>query len=295
VNSQLLRQVDVLDKGFVRLYRYSGTDVDIANAARTSYQAETSELTTKDERLIDRLMRDQHTSPFEFVQFYFVISAPIFVARQWMRHRTFTFNEWSGRYTTLPDEAYLPEQSRLQLQSRDNKQGSDAHVITDSEVIRERMELEQKFIFDNYADYTETGLAKELTRINLPLSTYTQFRASIDLHNLLHFLRLRLDPHAQHEIRVYADAILELIRPIVPATIRSFENHVVNSVKFSGDEMDILRVSLSAKGLEHALLNQRHDSKLSLTRVRELMRKFGVYDDESEELLFSAGYLIGNK
>lgn len=235
-------RIDVLDKGFVQLLGSMGDDLTIAQTARTSYQGIDKEaLTTGDIQLIHYLMKHHHTSPFEFVQFHFLIKCPILVTRQWHRHRTWSYNEWSGRYTELPDEAYLPSVDRIRSQSKNNKQGSSAEKVVTADLINQSMEDEQLHVFKNYKTYIEADVAKEIARLNVPVATYTQFRASVDLHNLFHFLALRRDSHAQEEIRVYADAIYALIYPIVPVACDAWEEHVFKAKHFSGVEMEFLR------------------------------------------------------
>ena len=170
---------------------------------------------------------------------------PIFVARQIVRHRTAKLNEISGRYSILKDEFYEPDVSRMVKQSKDNKQGSSEELLEDAESILQSFKDEQFEMYDNYQEYIQGGMAKEMARINLPLSIYTEWYWTIDLHNLFHFLKLRMDSHAQHEVRVYADAKFNLIKDIVPFACEAFEKHVINGRKFSADEMEMIKLFLS--------------------------------------------------
>lgn len=221
------KKTDVLDHGYARLVDYMGDDLAIVRSARVSFDAEwrTGEEAGKDEKLIGYLYRNRHTSPFEAVHFTFEIKCPIFIARQWMRHRTWSYNEVSARYAELPDEFYVPAPGVIGAQSNDNKQarklvGLD---VLRAEKVRNSMQNNGQAAFEVYRTLIADGVPRELARSVLPVSTYTRFFASVDLHNLFHFLRLRLHEHAQYEIRVYADAMLELIRPIVPIAVAEFE------------------------------------------------------------------------
>jgi thymidylate synthase (FAD) len=238
----------VLDKGFVRLVDYMGGDSRIVQSARVSY-GEGTKTVREDAGLIDYLLRHQHTSPFEQVVLTFHVKLPIFVARQWIRHRTARLNEISGRYSIMKDECYVPSPADVAFQSSDNKQGrSTAEVPAEKvEAIRAKLEAQQKTAFDGYNELIESDIARELARINLPLSTYTEWYWQIDLHNLFHFLRLRCDSHAQKEIRDYADVMLDISRKVAPLATASFERHQKNGVSFSGEEMAALRNILEGK------------------------------------------------
>lgn len=236
------KEFPVLDKGFVRLVDYMGGDARIVQAARVSYGAGTKTV-REDAGLIDYLLRNQHTSPFEQVVLTFHIKLPIFVARQWVRHRTARLNEISGRYSVMQNEFYLPAEQDVALQSTNNKQGRSTEAVSQEFVDGTRTTL-SKGQEDAYAAYTklvDSGLARELARINLPLSLYTEIYWQCDLHNLMHFLKLRLDGHAQKEIRDYAAVILEICRKVAPLTIASFENNIQRGVSFSGEELAALR------------------------------------------------------
>ena len=216
--------IKVLDHGHARLVDHMGNDLSVVRAARVSYDADwrTDEDAGKDERLIDYLMRNRHTSPFEAVTFTFEIKAPIFVLRQWHRHRTQSYNEVSARYTELPSEFYVPELDQITHQHSGNKQMRD-------DVQHPRAELIQAFMIkanmDAHALYQTmlaNGVPRELARTVLPLSTYSRMFTTMNLHNLFHFLALRLHEHAQYEIRVFAEAMVDLIAPVVPLSLAAF-------------------------------------------------------------------------
>ena len=242
------KEYPVLDKGFVRLVDYFGGDQRIVQSARVSY-GEGTKSVSQDGALIDYLLRHQHTSPFEQVVMTFHVKMPIFVARQWVRHRTGRMNEVSGRYSIMKEEFYVPEAEKVAPQSKDNKQGraSEAFDSETANKIINQLEEGQKSSYENYSELLDAGLAREIARINLPLSLYTEFYWEMDLHNLFHFLKLRLDSHAQYEIRVYAEVMLEMCKKVAPMATESFINHQNNGVNFSGEEMDALRAILDGK------------------------------------------------
>jgi thymidylate synthase (FAD) len=235
------REFPVLDKGFVRLVDYLGGDERVVQSARVSYGGGTKTY-REDAGLIDYLLRNRHTSPFEQVVLTFHIKLPIFVARQWIRHRTARLNEISGRYSVMNDDSYIPAPEDVAFQSTDNKQGRSLAVDPDeAEKIRAGFEAGQKKAYADYRELVDRGLARELARINLPLSLYTEWYWQIDLHNLFHFLELRLDPHAQKEIRLYAEVLFDIAKKIAPRCCASFEEHALNGVRFSGTEFAELR------------------------------------------------------
>ncbi len=239
------RVFPVLDKGFVRLVDYLGGDARIVQAARVSY-GEGTKSYREDAALIDYLLRNEHTSPFEQVVLTFHIKLPIFVARQWIRHRTARVNEISGRYSILKDEFYLPAPEDVALQSRDNKQGRAEPLPADeAAAVIARLEAGQKAAYAEYTALVDMGLARELARIDLPLSLYTEWYWQIDLHNLFRFLALRLDAHAQKEIRAYAAVLLEIARRVAPAATASFERHTLEGLRFSGPEVAEIRRRLA--------------------------------------------------
>ena len=245
------REIKVLDKGFVRLVDYMGGDQRIVQAARVSYGAGTKSY-RQDRGLIHYLIKNWHTSPFEQVQLTFHTKMPIFVARQWVRHRTARLNEISGRYSVMKDEFYVPNPENIRPQSEDNKQGRSEERFSadqEQEIIRLFAD-EQKSIYANYENLLELNVARELARNNLPLSMYTEWYWQIDLHNLFHFLRLRMDPHAQYEIRVYAEAMAQCARAVAPMAYEAFEEPILGSVNFSRAECEALAALLSGEPIE---------------------------------------------
>jgi thymidylate synthase (FAD) len=246
------QEIPVLDKGFVRLVDYMGGDQRIVQAARVSYGTGTKTY-RQDRGLIHYLIRNWHTSPFEQVQLTFHTKMPIFVARQWVRHRTARLNEISGRYSVMKDEFYLPEPEQIRYQSESNKQARSEECLPIGEAreIIRSMEREQKEVYANYQAMLEQGVARELARSNLPLSLYTEWYWQIDLHNLFHFLALRADAHAQYEIRVYAEAMAKCAQAVAPLAYEAFEEHRMGSVNFSRAECEALSAVL--RGDSHAL------------------------------------------
>ncbi len=246
------QEIPVLDKGFVRLVDYLGGDSRIVQAARVSYGAGTKSY-RQDRGLIHYLLRNWHTSPFEQVQLTFHTKMPIFVARQWVRHRTARLNEISGRYSVMKDEFYLPEPDQVRFQSESNKQARSDEALPFDEAMRiiEMMEEEQKAVYSNYTAMIEKGVARELARSNLPLSLYTEWYWQIDLHNLFSFLELRMDAHAQYEIRVFAEAMAKCAKAVAPMAYEAFEEHRLGSVSFSRAECEALATIL--KGGAHSL------------------------------------------
>ena len=216
--------INVLDHGHVRLVDHMGSDLSIARNARVSYDADwrAGEDEGSDSRLIRYLYRNHHTTPFEAVTFTFDIKAPIFVLRQWHRHRTQSYNELSARYRPLPAEYYVPELDQITSQSKDNKQMRTAEQNTNAVRIREIVKDANKASFALYNEMLDLGCPRELARSVLPVGTYSHMFATMNLHNLFGFLRLRLHEHAQYEIRVYAQAMLDLIEPIVPVAVSAF-------------------------------------------------------------------------
>ncbi|MFP4114884.1 MAG: FAD-dependent thymidylate synthase [Spirochaetota bacterium] len=232
----------VLDKGFVRLVDYMGGDARIVQSARVSY-GEGTKTYRQDAALIDYLLRNEHTSPFEQVVLTFHAKMPLFVARQWVRHRTARLNEISGRYSVMKDEFYVPAGEDIALQSMDNKQGrSDEPIpVEHQERIREQLGAGQADAYSSYSNLLNSGIARELARINLPLSLYTEWYWQIDLHNLFRFVKLRTDVHAQKEIRDYAVTMFSIAKKVCPAACESFERHLLGAVRFSADELAALR------------------------------------------------------
>ena len=238
----------VLDKGFVRLVDYLGGDERIAQAARVSY-GEGTKTYRENRGLIDYLLRNEHTSPFEQVNFTFHLKMPIFIARQWIRHRTARVNEISGRYSVMKDEFYVPDGKNIAAQSESNKQGREEQPVPEAmqKAVRTMLERDQRALYASYEELLDQGVARELARINLPLSLYTEFYWQMDLHNLFHFLNLRTHPHAQLEIRSYALVILGIVEKVCPLACESFKKHVIGGVRFSKPELQQLRRLLDGK------------------------------------------------
>lgn len=238
----------VLDHGFTRVIDYMGDDAAIVQAARVSYGSGTKTVQS-DEGLIRYLMRHWHSTPFEMCEIKFHVKLPVFVARQWIRHRTANVNEMSARYSILDNEFYIPAPCDLAAQSSDNKQGratvlsaTEAATVLDilrDDALRSYRNYEEMMREDDEAG--KLGLARELARMNLPTNIYTQWYWKTDLHNLFHFLRLRADAHAQFEIRAYANVIASIAEAWVPLACRAFYDYRLNAVQFSAAEMTVLR------------------------------------------------------
>lgn len=220
----------VLDHGHVRLVESMGSDLSIVRNARVSYDAEwrSGEDEGKDAKLLNYLLKNKHTSPFESCVFTFDVKAPIFVFRQWHRHRTWSFNEISARYAELPEEYYVPEPEQITTQSASNKQMRTDKQHSEAASYASMINACNKNAFSNYKMMIDNGVPRELARSVLPVGTYSHMFATVDLHNLFHFLKLRLHSHAQYEIRVYAEAMLELIEPIVPISTAAFKEHILD-------------------------------------------------------------------
>ncbi len=263
-------EVAVLDQGFVRMVEMMGSDAAVVRAARVSY-GEGTKTVREDAALIDYLMRHRHTSPFEMVEFTFHIRAPIFVARQWFRHRTASYNEISGRYSVLEERFYRPAAWRRQ--DTVNRQGSKGGH-KDPEADRLLEEAYRK-AYGTYQELLKRGVAREEARIVLPLGLYTEFYFKQDLHNLFHFLKLRLDPHAQFEIREYARAIAKIVRAKVPLSWAAFEEHVLGGAQLSKSELTVLARLLDRERYAEALKAEG----LKKSRVREAIRKLWPDED----------------
>jgi thymidylate synthase (FAD) len=219
----------LLDHGHVRLVESMGSDLSIVRNARVSYDAEwrAGEDAGKDAKLINYLLKNKHTSPFEACVFTFDVKAPIFVFRQWHRHRTWAFNEISARYSALPAEFYVPDIDQITTQSTTNKQMRTAEQNENASHISEAIRLQSEAAFATYKALIEKSCPRELARSVLPVGTYSHMFGTVNLLNLFKFLQLRLHPHAQYEIRVYAEAMLELIEPVVPVAVAAFREHVL--------------------------------------------------------------------
>ncbi|OIP83528.1 MAG: FAD-dependent thymidylate synthase [Rhodobacterales bacterium CG2_30_65_12] len=236
---------DVLDHGFVRVIDYMGDDAAICQAARVSYGTGTKSV-QNDEGLIRYLMRHWHSTPFEMCETKLHVKLPVFVARQWIRHRTANVNEYSARYSIMDREFYIPARDQLAAQSTVNNQGR-GELLGDAEAARvlEILKADSARAYDNYEGMIsqdgQQGLARELARMNLPTNIYTQWYWKVDLHNLFHFLRLRADAHAQYEIRVYAEAIAAVVADWVPFAYRAFEDYRMGGATLSATALDCVR------------------------------------------------------
>lgn len=219
------KQHNVLDRGFIKLVDSMGDDAAIVQAARVSYSKGTK-TKREDDKLIEYLLKNKHWTPFEMVVLKFHVKLPMFVARQWQRHRASTYNELSARYSILSKDYYIPELDRVQSQSLTNKQGSGKELsLAIRKVIIEQMQEHSKKSYKSYESLLELGLARELARAVLPVNFYTEFYWKVDLRNLFHFITLRRDDHAQYEIRVYAEALLEMLKELVPIATQAYLNN----------------------------------------------------------------------
>ncbi|MEM1077530.1 MAG: FAD-dependent thymidylate synthase [Pseudomonadota bacterium] len=241
----------VLDHGFVRVVDYMGDDAAIVQAARVSYGAGTKKA-RDDSGLIRYLMRHWHSTPFEMCEIKLHVKLPVFVARQWIRHRTANVNEYSARYSVLDREFYIPAPEQLAAQSTVNNQGRGATLQgEEAEQVLRLLKQDSMRAYDHYEEMLsqdgQQGLARELARMNLPANVYTQWYWKVDLHNLFHFLRLRADAHAQYEIRVYADAICEMVKDWVPAAYGAFEDYRMGAVQLSSTGVDCLKRRLAGE------------------------------------------------
>jgi len=268
LEARLYEATPVLDHGFVRVIDYMGDDAAIVQAARVSYGQGTKKV-SDDSGLIRYLMRHWHSTPFEMCEIKLHVKLPVFVARQWIRHRTANVNEYSARYSILDREFYIPAPENLAAQSTVNSQGRGA-VLEGDEAARvlETLKTDAGRAYDHYEDMLsqdgQQGLARELARMNLPANVYTQWYWKTDLHNLFHFLRLRADAHAQYEIRVYAEAICDLVRAWVPAAWAAFEDYRLNAAQLSGPALAAVRRMLARETVGQA------DSGMSAREWREL-------------------------
>ncbi len=261
------RQFQVLDHGFVALVDVmprlipAGQTADqaIVQAARVSYGQGTKKI-SEDQGLIRYLLRHRHTTPFEMVEFKFHIAMPIFIARQWIRHRTANVNEYSGRYSVMPDRFYRPTLEQVRKQSTSNRQGGTQTFIphngqADAETQKSPEHLtaqafveflaQSEALYAKYRDLVDRGVSREMARIGLPVSLYTEWYWKIDLHNLLHFLSLRMDPHAQEEIQAYARAMHDLVEPIVPTTMQAWRDYTLGSTRLSRLELEALKAEIA--------------------------------------------------
>ena len=242
--------IKCLDKGFVRLVDSMGGDDAIVQAARVSYGQGTSKV-SQDRGLIRYLMRHRHTTPFEMVEFKFHCKMPIFVARQWVRHRTANINEYSLRYSEARDEFYYPEPENIQFQSALNKQGRSGEVPPElKQKVLEYFKENSERSFALYQELNEAGVARELARSLLPVNIYTEWYWKNDLHNLLHFIGLRSDGHAQYEIRVFSDAMAHYVKEKAPFAWEAYQDYVVHGMRFSKIEKGLLEKQLSDRVID---------------------------------------------
>lgn len=277
----LYEALPVLDHGFVRVVDYMGDDDAIVQAARVSYGRGTRRV-SEDRGLINYLMRHRHTTPFEMCAIKYHVKLPIFVARQWIRHRTANVNEYSARYSILDNEFYIPAPEHLAAQSAANRQGRGA--VIEGAAARRVLDLLREDSERAYAGYTELlnedegggprdpswpGLARELARMNLSLNFYTQWYWKTDLHNLLHFLSLRADPHAQYEIRAYAEIMMETVKRWVPLACAAFLEYRMNAATISATGLAVIRRMLAGEAVDQPT------SGLSPREWRELMGALG--------------------
>lgn len=277
----------VLDHGFVSLIDYMGTDEDIERAARVSYGYGTRKRNLT-RGLIRYLRRHKHTTPSEMVELKFHCCMPIFVARQWIRHRTANVNELSGRYSLIPMLFYTPGPEQLQTQSRTNNQGRSGQLVS-SEIHDQalgRMRQTREFASETYGWMTAQEIARELARIDLPLSTYTQWYWKVDLHNLLHFLTLRVDSHAQWEIQAFGRVMAGMLKKVAPLSYEAWIDYDVCGAHLSRMELDILRRVLTPVeqtgegGTQNLAINSRQD-----TIPQSALEEAGLSPREARELL----------
>ena len=273
MEAHLYRAHPVLDHGFIRVIDYMGDDSAIVQAARVSYGAGTKHV-QNDEGLIRYLMRHWHSTPFEMCEIKLHVKLPVFVARQWIRHRTANVNEYSARYSILDREFYIPEPSQLAAQSTVNNQGR-GEVLSGDEAARvlSTLKSDAAMAYDHYeamlSQDGQQGLARELARMNLPMNIYTQWYWKTDLHNLFHFLRLRADAHAQYEIRVYAEAIAACVRDWVPLAFAAFEDYRMGGVTLSSKAISVLKRRLAGE------MVSQEESGMSKGEWREFVEVWG--------------------
>ena len=273
MEKHLYTAIPVLDHGFVRVIDYMGDDAAICQAARVSYGKGTKSV-QNDEGLIRYLMRHWHSTPFEMCEVKLHVKLPVFVARQWIRHRTANVNEYSARYSILDREFYIPAPEHLAAQSVVNNQGRGA-ALEGEEAARvlEILKTDANRAYDHYeamiSQDGQLGLARELARMNLPANIYTQWYWKVDLHNLLHFLRLRADAHAQYEIRVYADAICKVVADWVPFAYKAFEDYRMGGATMSATALDCVRRMLKGEAVT------QETSGMSKGEWREFMDTLG--------------------
>lgn len=275
----LYTPIHVLDHGFVRVIDYMGDDAAIVQAARVSYGKGTKHV-SQDKGLINYLMRHWHSTPFEMCEIKLHVKLPIFVARQWIRHRTANVNEYSARYSVMDKEFYIPQIEHLSPQSKINNQGRSEDTLAPKDAARVldllRTDAEQVYAHyeqlmnadaeGNVIDMEQTGIARELARMNLTLNYYTQWYWKIDLHNLMHFLMLRADAHAQYEIRVYAEAILDVVKQWVPLAYDAFVEHRLQGARLSRSGLKVVKRMIAGEQVtqENSGLTRREWDELQM-------------------------------
>ena len=273
----LYKVFPALDHGFIRVVDYMGDDQAVVQAARVSYGKGTTRV-SEDRGLIRYLMRHRHSTPFEMCEIKLHVKLPMFIARQWIRHRTASINEYSARYSVLDKEFYIPDAKDLAVQSVSNRQGRGAVLSeTDSNEALKMLKRDAEKCFDTYEyllneksngdiiDNNRDGLARELARINLTLNTYTQWYWKTNLHNLMNFIYLRADSHAQYEIRVYADIIYDIMKAWVPITAEAFSSYRSGSIELSAEAMKVIKLLIAGKKID------QKSSGLSAREWNELM------------------------
>ena len=284
IEKLLYKDFPVLDHGFIRVIDYMGDDQSVVQAARVSYGKGTKKV-SEDRGLIRYLMRHRHSTPFEMCEIKLHVKLPIFVARQWIRHRTASINEYSARYSVLDKEFYIPSEKNLAIQSNINKQGRGK--VLSKNRSQEALKMLKDDAQKTYQTYeyllnetnegkiinkNKEGLTRELARINLTLNTYTQWYWKTNLHNLMNFIQLRADDHAQYEIRVYAKIIFDIMKKWVPLTSEAFESYSSGSVELSSEALEVIRTLISGKKVS------QKDSNLSAREWRELMVVLNIRD-----------------
>ena len=237
----MIEKLDVLDKGFIRVVDKMGDDSAIVQSARISYGDGTKH-TSQDRALIRYLLRHKHTSPFEMCEIKIHVKMPIFIARQWIRHRTANINEYSARYSLMEDEFYIPELKNISKQSKDNKQGRSEPLSTvEAQKIQDMIKEQSKSAYGVYKAMLEQDVARELSRVVLPQNIYTQFYWKCDLHNLLHLMKLRSHSTAQFEIQEYSKALEKIVKEWVPAVYEAFQDYVLEAATLSKQTKRLLK------------------------------------------------------
>ncbi len=277
----LYKPIPVLDHGFIRVIDYMGDDAAIVQAARVSYGKGTKKV-NEDAGLINYLLRHRHSTPFEMCEIKFHVKLPIFIARQWIRHRTANVNEYSARYSILDREFYIPSADQLAAQSTSNRQGrGDLVEGAEAKRVFELLKADSTQVYDHYIEMLNEndagektnpehkGLARELARMNLTLNYYTQWYWKVDLHNFMHFLSLRADPHAQYEIRVYAEAMLDVLKRWLPITYEAFMNYRVGGASVSAKGLAVLRRMLAGEAVTQ---ETSHMSKGEWSELQKLIQ-----------------------